>query len=325
MFRTEFIPKRDGFLFRNGEFKFSVGPGECSVLCGGISYAALDYFYNKLRTPDMTRPPADGNPFLQYLFRRQATAHWFTWNRFLKAWLPGSDSQETVNKNLDIISTNIQAKKPVVVCMYGGFGHGHHVLAIGFNPSDNMIELYDSNWPGRSSTLTPDGDGKWNHSDGSVWDGWFTDGGFTQKGGAQIPVIPFKFCRNCHGLVANAFSESGVCAAGTHSVTDTEYFLPRDSSGGESGWYNCSKCLCMFTNKNGSNGKCFAGGVHAARSSWPEMSVAQLNQGKGEVDWRLCSACNTLNWGGGAPAACPAVGKHDNSQSGRYVVDNRTV
>ena len=35
---------KDALPYHNGSFKFRVGPINCSVLCGGISYTALDYF-----------------------------------------------------------------------------------------------------------------------------------------------------------------------------------------------------------------------------------------------------------------------------------------
>ena len=148
---------------------------------------------------------------------------------------------------------------------------------------------------------------------------------FREKG-PQLPVVPFKFCRDCHGLVCNAFANtSGVCSGGgPHNLMDIEYFLPINSSGGDDGWFLCAKCCSMFS-PEGTGNKCGKGGKHEAKSAWPEMSVAPIGYGKGEMGWSRCSACSVLNWNKGADAACPAGGKHDNAGSTKYVVDNRVV
>jgi hypothetical protein len=328
MIRTGFTPYH-GFNFKNGQFKFYVGPVSCSVLCGGISYAALDYYYKKLRTPDMAKNPAEGNPLCEYLYKRQATAHFYTWNRFAKAWASGVAPEAQMNKEISVLKTWMAAKKPMVICLHAGMGHGHHVLCTGYDDNYKMLELYDSNYPGQTPTLMLDDGGKWYHSGGggSMWNGWFGDGGFDQEGGAKFPVVPYKFCRDCHGLVCNShFEYSGACkGGGAHNMMDTEYYLPNDTSG-ESGWFLCRKCYLMFT-PEGDNayGKCFKGGKHEISTDRPEQSVYHLGRGKGEYGWSRCNACNTLNWSKGAAAACPAGGSHDNSDSERYVVDNRVI
>ena len=47
MLATAFDPAKSGFRFRNGTFKTHVGSVNCSVLCGGMAYAVLDYVYTE--------------------------------------------------------------------------------------------------------------------------------------------------------------------------------------------------------------------------------------------------------------------------------------
>jgi hypothetical protein len=37
MIASKFDPLKNGLPYKNGSFKFKVGPANCSVLCGGIS------------------------------------------------------------------------------------------------------------------------------------------------------------------------------------------------------------------------------------------------------------------------------------------------
>jgi len=328
MIRSGFEAYKDGFQFTNGHFDFYVGPANCTVLCGGISYAALDYWFTKFKPPVSAKTPADGNPLQAYLYRRQMTAHYYTWNRFVSRWLGARDSADEIKNNIDVIASRCVAKKPSVICLVGDFSHGHHVLATGVDPTTQKLEIYDSNWPGGYCTLTPQSDGTWKHSDKSVWNTWFSDGGYDQNGGPQLPVVPFEFCRTCHGMVCTGFRDRiGMCTnGGVHDLMVPEYFLPMDSSTGEGGWFLCNYCLSMFSN-DGANagGWCSNGGKHQAKPGWPEMSVCVLGRGKGDHSWRQCNSCLTLNWGAGADAACPAGGKHDNAGSTKYVCDSRVI
>ena len=148
MIVCKFDPVKNALPYTNGSFKFKVGPITCSVLCGGISYTALDYFETGILPPKSPKTPADGNPMEEYLYRRQATAHFYTWHRFAAAWLGGAGEQDSVEKLGTFLSS-----RPVILCLFGGFGHGHHVVATACDPGRKVIHLYDSNHPGRTSVL----------------------------------------------------------------------------------------------------------------------------------------------------------------------------
>ena len=52
MIKSRFNPRIHGLPYRNGSFSFKLGPANLSVLCGGISYTALDYFDTGIRPPE---------------------------------------------------------------------------------------------------------------------------------------------------------------------------------------------------------------------------------------------------------------------------------
>src|SRR5262245_53695331 len=91
MIRTGFDTKRHGFRFQNGKFKFTYAVIiPCDVLCGGMCYAALDYYNYQLAVPEESDPPAEGTPLFNYLYDRQKTAHLST--------LPGSYASNLFNR-----------------------------------------------------------------------------------------------------------------------------------------------------------------------------------------------------------------------------------
>ena len=70
---THFDPSRNGFRFEN-TFKNDLGAGARSDgLCGGMMYAAMDYFLASLPIPAIDYRPAIGTPLQSYLYDRQTT------------------------------------------------------------------------------------------------------------------------------------------------------------------------------------------------------------------------------------------------------------
>ena len=84
MVASKFDPLKNGLPYKNGSF--NVGAVGWTVLCGGISYTALDYFETGILPPKSPKTPADSNPMADYLYRRQLTAHFYTWHLFTAAW-----------------------------------------------------------------------------------------------------------------------------------------------------------------------------------------------------------------------------------------------
>lgn len=339
MIATGFDQAKRGFHFRNGTFTFHVGPFVSHVLCGGISYAALDYYYSGLRIPDVSASPVEGHPLESYLYDRQATAHFYTWHRFAGVWSGGLPviniatraifgSQGNIGDFLDYL----EARKPVVLCLYGDVFSGHHVLAVGADTSRQSIELYDSNFPDMKPTLTK-GSGGWVHSiSNKTWRGWFADWGFYHDG-VKTPPLSWRFCSRCNQLITTSFGAGGACAAGgTHSLHPrSEYFLPhKPGDGMQRRWWACERCLGLFSDADPLLKRtCAGGGTHVAkviRKQAPELFV-RFGGGPGESDWRQCKQCSAMFWQGpGSSGKCPEGGAHVPENDGKnYSLDNRAT
>jgi hypothetical protein len=331
MIVSPFDPLKHGLPYKNGSFKFHVGAAPCSVLCGGISYAALDYFFLKINPPQSPKTPAEGNPMEEYLYMRQKTAHYYTWHRFANAW---TISQSSVLANsplgeqdsLDNLCTHL-ASRPVILCLFGKF-HGHHVVAWACDPGKKEILLYDSNFPGKSSGLKQVSDGWLHKPSEQMWKGWFIDWGHHTEG-ARMPPLPFRYCRTCHGLNTTSLGVQGGCLSGNHNNhPDFEYFLPWQSGEGQGGWIVCGKCQGLYRPMAGDTAICPAGGLHVPQqqNGWFKDLYVSTN-GTGEAGWRRCGGCTSLFWmkSGSDLGKCTSAGVHSPVPSESYVVNCRTV
>jgi hypothetical protein len=333
MLSTAFEPAKSGFHFSNGTFKTHVGPANCSVLCGGMAYAVLDYIYTGILAPESTAAPAEGNPLETYLYRRQVTAHFYTWHKFTAAWSTGLPVIGQVlafagvgQSDYTDLQSWLARKVPVVLCLFDGIGEGHHVVAIGCDPSKRMIQLYDSNHPNRRAELT-ERNGRWHHSvSNRQWKGWFIDWGYyTEK--TRQPPVAWRFCGDCKGLHTTRFGQIGNCpAGGKHSVNAKfEYFLQWNMDEGQRRWYVCKKCQAPVESSGdpAQGSVCPAGGRHELRSD--ELAVSR-DKGLGEGKWYRCRSCSTLYWAGaGNHGVCPKGGQHNPQYSPEYFLDYRTV
>jgi hypothetical protein len=318
----KFQPLTDGLPYLNGSFKFRVGPINCSVLCGGISYTALDYFETGIKPPRSGKTPSDGNPMEEYLYRRQMTAHFYTWHRFAAAWTQGipilgfflrplvhAVEQDSIDDLAKYLAT-----RPVILCLYGGVGHGHHVIAVDCNPGAKTIYLYDSNHPRQRSVLRQLSDSRW-HSDwlhetsGEHWRGWFMDWGHYSDG-ARVPPLAFRHCRTCHRPNTSSLGVEGECVGGSHdNHPDIEYFLPWQQGEGQGGWRLCGRCLCPYRQTGSDTPLCPAGGLHFPQQHnrcWQELHV--LTTGQGDAGWRRCATCTSLFEPGGRTTGKCAAG-----------------
>jgi hypothetical protein len=85
MANTRFYPVAHGFLFSNNAIRWSYhGTIGGRNLCGGMSFAALDYYYRNVQIPQVTQPPARGTALHDYIYQRQVQAHYLA-----MPWLAG--------------------------------------------------------------------------------------------------------------------------------------------------------------------------------------------------------------------------------------------
>ncbi len=321
---TSFKPSDHGYHFKNGSFHFTVLGFSCSVLCGGMSYSALDYFLMDMDIPDTTVTPPEGSPLFNHLYDRQRDAHMNTIPRFISAWgsNPGTGAKvDPVNNSsrgdefYKVMAEN-QKGVPAVLCLIGTKAFkGHHVMAIKSQDGPaQQLQLYDSNYPDRDDIyLTPLNYAPlWRHSDGSMWRGYFVDDGYRP----QYPPIntgegSWKLCAKCSSLYQSAMGPGKCAAGGVHQTfTKMEYYLPKNGQRGESGWTQCNKCKeCVWVG-DGRKGVCPAGGNH----DFPAFKnyVLPINGGKGEPYWFWCSFCSSLYYQRPNTNAgrCPAGGAH---------------
>ncbi len=176
---TRFNPALHGFRFRN-DFVTNFAGIDFSGLCGGMAYAALDYFNHNRPVPTRRSTPANGTPLRQYIYDRQQNSTFDNLDKWAElsvnpfGWRTGEffnwGLQGFNGGRLQELRAEIDNGRPVPLGLYkggnGGFVTHHQVLAIGYdlgrytgdlgqNKEDLKIYVYDSNFPSRTMTLVP--------------------------------------------------------------------------------------------------------------------------------------------------------------------------
>ncbi|MFT3700161.1 MAG: pentapeptide repeat-containing protein [Kofleriaceae bacterium] len=168
---TKFVPAKNGFRFPNKfkdwvAFKGLTTPGRC----GGMVYAALDYFHAGRKTPTTATLPANGSVLSTYIWQRQYTAATEHLWDFVGANLNvgGSVTSGVFNAGftqwLPILKRFIEKGEPVMLGLVVpdgnpfNWGDNHFVLAVGFQGSGDsvVIFVYDPDRPLVTATLKPD-------------------------------------------------------------------------------------------------------------------------------------------------------------------------
>jgi len=181
--RTDFRPEQHGFRFVNtfkNDVIFDIRTGG---LCGGMVYAALDFFSARRPIPaTIDYRPATGTTLERYIFRRQLK----TFENQLDKWAelnfnPGGARNSEFYRwgiqgfdggRLQELRELIDAGRPAPLGLWHADGHpdrpgDHQVLAVGYemgryngrfgpNAGDLKIFVYDPNWPGHTMVLQPD-------------------------------------------------------------------------------------------------------------------------------------------------------------------------
>jgi hypothetical protein len=194
--RTRFDPAVHGFRFANtfaNNFipEFDVRTGG---LCGGMVFAALDYFNNpSVSLPTQDYEPGEGTALRIYLYHRQTNSivdhNHVKWAEFGLNPFGGRNGEFYrwgLEGRLQEVKREIDAGRPVPLGLKGcneGCEADHVVLAIGYDlgpytgDPGNMARarqvklfVYDPNFPGETMTLEP-------FPEASVWryreaDGW---------------------------------------------------------------------------------------------------------------------------------------------------------
>ena len=145
-------------------------------LCGGMSYAVLDYYNNSMTIPGQDFRPANSTTIQSYLYGRQVTSLLMNVDKWGEVSLNpfGSRTVEFFNwgltARLQELRSFIDRGVPVPLGLKGTGGfldpHDHQVLAIGYdmgryagnlgsNIGDLKIYILDPNYPKKTLTLVP--------------------------------------------------------------------------------------------------------------------------------------------------------------------------
>jgi hypothetical protein len=181
-----FAPSKSGFGFRN---TFTGSPLPASLrgagavkgvaqgigaglglpheygLCGGMSLAAADFYLAKKPIPDFTKPPQQGTPLYEYLYKRQADSMGPLGVMALKFWswmkLPdrsdtGECTQKLTAQELPGIIARLKTRQLVPIGLVltregeGRLWENHQILGYGVKEGQNgVVDLlvYDPNFP----------------------------------------------------------------------------------------------------------------------------------------------------------------------------------
>jgi len=216
---TKFNPSVHGFKFIN-QFKNIFISGIdwfTGGLCGGMSYAALDYYKNSKIIPQQNYMPAEGMPLQSYLYDRQVnsiTSNVDRWAEYVINPL-GARNREFFNWGLQSgsgqlgrLMSYIDRNEPVVLGLSScgdGCKGDHQVIAIGYKlgrykgdlgyyADDLTIFVCDPNFPGMTMELKPNfSQGYFSYpeaKDNPRWRTYFVDTKYSPKTPPAIPDNP---------------------------------------------------------------------------------------------------------------------------------------
>jgi hypothetical protein len=198
-----FDPATHGFAFPNAFVNVVLTlPNGAQITtagrCGGMAYAALDYFLPGQPVPRMHsdlwapgRVPPDSHWLAQYFTSRLrdsfftgSAAKFVTWSLHSDdpTWVFKGVTRWTKEEELPRVMASIDRGRPVVLGLVvarslGAIGDNHQVIAYGYERSEDgrvVVAVYDNNTPGRPVTLTSLADQHdWTASNGHVWRGFF--------------------------------------------------------------------------------------------------------------------------------------------------------
>ena len=179
---TTFNPKVHGFLFGN-EFTntryYSGFRVDFGGRCGGMVYAALDYYYSKTPRPTTTTLPTEGSTLSTFISARQEDSFVPNIDKWVELTVNplGERTGEFFNwglqgfggGRLQELRQSIDAGRPVPINLFhpSDMSKHHQVLAFGYDlrgytgdlkagREKLQIFVYDPNYPGEMRTLYPD-------------------------------------------------------------------------------------------------------------------------------------------------------------------------
>jgi hypothetical protein len=130
-------------------------------LCGGICFAALDYFYSDREIPLINLDFGVGNFLHSYLFKRQNDTYGVLGKIVLKfalwSFMSNATLQTKTHQEFSNIQLSLNQNKPVVLGLVYvhisqslAIWNNHQVIAYDYKTDSqkNILYLYDPNFPG---------------------------------------------------------------------------------------------------------------------------------------------------------------------------------
>lgn len=204
---TNFDPAKHGFRFANSFVNNIVTlPGGSTIStrgrCGGMAFAALDYYFANLPVPTNATLPPDGTLLADYIYKRLLDSFVQQNGLTFVSWTIAADhptwfsagvthwTKVDQTANLRQAIGNGATGKPVALGLVeatnlGNIGNNHQVVAYGYDPDPNTMPvfIYDNNHPGQRVTLSTDpSNPHYNASSGEIWRGFFVE--------YYSPVVP---------------------------------------------------------------------------------------------------------------------------------------
>ena len=262
---SRFNPSVHGFRFYNSFKNSFVGPPfsvYTSGLCGGMSYAVLDYYNAGRPIPTQDYRPANNTPLQQYLYGREVTSLMQNLDKWAEtSFNPfGSRTLEFFNWGL---SGRLQELRsyidrgvaiPLGLKNTGsGLDGDHQVLAVGYDlgrykgdlgayKEDVKIYLLDPNHPTETVTLIPDPATLEYHEveyPGHHWRTYFVDGKYVSMTPPNVVNSTYPSDGLAHELLLEIETGQNVMRGGSDHVDltlrladNTTQFYPNVSHDG---------------------------------------------------------------------------------------------
>lgn len=183
---SDFKPSIHGFKFANsftgtrlpaglGRIESALGAPARYGLCGGMSFAAADFFLSGRTIPGATKAPESGTPLFKYISTRQNDSLGPKLERAPRfaQWMTRSDSglsgaRELTLAELPAIVGRLESGQPVLLGLVfssrgekpvgqgGAVWENHQVLAYGVqrhSPTIIDLRIYDPNYPAADGAL----------------------------------------------------------------------------------------------------------------------------------------------------------------------------
>ncbi len=173
---TSFNPVQHGFKFPNNFVNNIISVPSLGLhvttlgRCGGMAFAALDYWHNGIPVPPSSTVPEDGSPMGDYIYQRlmdSILSNAFKYFHFMRTpdhptWFNGMGvSRATREEEFPLLQSLIDQNQPCVLGLLRArsvteFHNNHQVVAFGYEVGDpySTVLIYDNNYPNETHSLT---------------------------------------------------------------------------------------------------------------------------------------------------------------------------